>query len=274
MNNNHNIKDLDLLYNDAKKLINEIAVEKLDGIIIKNITSVVTDLEEYWHGPDAIIQINRLISIKNSLIDNYDTIGNIGVYISMLVKNYRDAQNANSTILPSFLKLDYKKLVKSQTVNSNSSEVFMNNNISNTVNSLNKLVANIEDLNNSVNTIKEAILNNWLQDDENRNYALKMFDDFSNNLVSIIKEINDIVKCINTSIENYNASANKIDSMPSLASMINSNTSSPVKEYTKEEQQVLDSIKKNFEFNKTVNDSFNHILFNEVKKDLEDKGVL
>ena len=37
MNNNHNIKDLDLLYSDAKKLIDGIVSEKIDGYDIVEI---------------------------------------------------------------------------------------------------------------------------------------------------------------------------------------------------------------------------------------------
>ena len=272
MNSNHDIKDLDLLYEDAKKLVNVIVTDQIDGVILKDINGIIVNMGENWHGQDAATQINKLIDVNNMIIDNRDILGNIGSYISMLAKNYRDAQNSNSTLLPSFTQLEYKKIMKSKPVIDNSSEVYMSNELSNNITILNNIVNSIEDINNSVIVTKDSIFNNWIQEDENRNYALKMLEQFSENSKTITKNINDVIKNINNSIDNYNLSKNKVSSMPSLASMFASEETT--KEYSPEEVKVLDSIEKNFDSNKKVTNDFNNALVEEMKKDLKSKGIL
>ncbi len=274
MNNNHDIKDLDLLYLDANKLLNEIVDERIDKIILKRIEETINDLKDCWHGNDAIKEINKLIEVKNLLIDNRDIAGNIGVYIALLAKNYRDAQNANGNVLPSLNQLNYVKISKSETIDASSSELFMSDDIGSVVTSLTSLLSDIEELNETMLIRKNSILDNWIQDDDNRNFAVKMFKKFYDNTDSICKKINDIIKCTNTSIENYNASKNKVDNtMPSLESMFISNNSK-VNEYTNEEKVVLKSIEKRLDNNKNISDKFNNILYSEVKKDLQNRGII
>ena len=274
MNSKHNVNNLDLLYADAKRLINDVVVSKIDEDVLKSFNDIISNIDEYWRVQDAIIQVNKLIDMNNLLIDNRDIVGNIGVYISMLAKGYRDVQNSNSVILPSFTQLEYKKINKTQILNTNSSEIFMSNNISNVVTILNNSLASLEDINASVLEIKNSIISNWVQEDENRNYALKMFDKFFENITSIIKNINEIISCINTSIDSYNSTLNNATSMPSLESMFNTNDNNLVREYTVEEQNVLDNIEKNFDSNKELTTNFNNILISEVKKDLVNKGII
>lgn len=270
MNNKHDIRDLDLLYEDAKKLINEFVSDKIDGNILKTIDKSINDIKECWHGQDSIIQINKLIDVKNLLIDNRDILGNIGVYISMLVKNYRDAQNINSAILPTLTQLTYTKMNKVERIKSNSFEVYMNSSISNVVNNLNSFTTSLREFDDNVAKVKNSITNNWLEENENKNYAIKMFSKFSLNLTNIINNVKEIIKCINTSIDNYNFSVDN-NSMPSLESMF-----SVVKNKDKstEEKRILDSIEKNFQNNKQMSNKFNEIIVNEVKKDLISKGII
>lgn len=274
MNSEHNIRDLDLLYSDAQKIINGVIGERLDTSILKSITDAITNIKEYWHGQDATIQVNRLIDTKNLLLDNRDILGNIGVYISMLAKNYRDAQNANGTVLPSFNSLEYKPIAKNQKIESNSQEVYMNNNISNIITILNSIASSIEELNSNVALIRNSIFNNWVKEDENRNYALKMFDKFTENEDIVIKNIDEIIKCITTSIENYNFSLAGVSSIPSLESMMNDTAKQTEKAYTQEEQQILNGIEKNFKDNQKITETFNNTLREEIKKDLMSKGIL
>ena len=274
MDNNHNIKDLDLLYLDAKKLINEIVLERIDGNVLANIDKTIDNLIEQWHGDDAVIQINKLISTRNMLIDNRDIIGNIGVFISMLAKNYRDAQNINGVTLPSFIQLTYQKVNKVEKINNNSKEIYMNENIRSTIDNLNNVNSSIEELNNTVNKIKTSVFDNWIQDGEDRNYALKLFEKYIENSDNITNSINDSIKCINKSIDNYNISKNKINSMPSLESMFASNSQTNEKQYSPEEQKVLNSIEKNIDSYAKLSDKFNNVLVNEVKKDLVRKGII
>lgn len=272
MNNNHNIRDLDMLYSDAKRLISEIITDKIDAVVLKNIGDVINNINDYWRGQDANIQINKLIDVEGLLIDNRDILGNIAVYISMLVKGYRDAQNMNTVILPSFPLLDFNKLTKRQKINGTSSEVYMNNNLLNIIASLNQTELKVEEINNIVTTIKSSILDNWIQEDANRDYAIKMFDKFSEDSITIINQLKEIIDCINTSMDKYNSSFAGATVMPSLESMFD-NTDIVSKQYTVEQQQTLDSIEKNFENNKIVSDAFNSTLIEEVKNDLIDKGI-
>ena len=280
MNNNHDIKDLDLLYEDAKKLINEIVTEKFDGDVIKSITSAMDSIANTWRGPDALVQTNSLIDVKNLLIDNREIVGNIGVYISMLAKNYRDAQNANAMILPAFIQLEYEKLEHMQNVSGNSTEVYMNNDALNTVTILNNTITSIEELNSLVTTIKGSIFNNWGQEDDNHAYAVKLFEEYSNNMVNIVAKITDVIGCINRAVENYNVSINNVSvgaasgGMPTLASMFEAKNDKVMKEYTPEEKKILGYIEENFASNKKITTDFNQALVNEVKKDLISKGVL
>ena len=133
--------------------------------------------------------------------------------------------------------------------------------------------SSLENVNNSVSTIKNSILDNWIQQDENRAYALKMFDKFEENIKDILKCINDISKSISISIDSYNKSVSKVNAIPSLASMFEEETTTQ-KEYTVEQQQVLTSIEKNFDDNKSLNDRFNDTLVSEVKSDLKNKGII
>lgn len=268
--NNHNVKDLDLLYADAKEAINCIVSEKIDGIALKDIDNAINNLEEHWHGQDAVNQINNLIGIKNLLISNRDIIGNIGIYLSMVAKRYRDAQNSNSALLPSLPQLNYSKISKSEKISNTSAEIYMSNDISNTITILNNFIIALKEINSLVSKSKDSIFDNWIQDDENRNYALTMFDNFTNNSADIIKKTNETIKNINTSIDNYNSS---VSAIPSLESIFNDSTDNN-EEYSDNEIKVLNSIEKNFENNKKITDNFNNILIDEVRKDLIDKGII
>ena len=273
MNNNHNIINLDSLYEDAKKLVNEIIVEKLDGNVLAKLDKIIDNLVEEWHGEDATVQINKLIGARNTLVDNRDIIGNIGVYISMLAKNYRDSQNVNGVVLPSFTQLTYSKIKKRDKITNVNQGVYMDSDIRNTVSSLNSIISSLEELNTVVNQIRNAIFDNWIQEDENRNYALKMFGNYNDNSITTTNIINEFIKCINKSIDSYNASKNKINSMPSLESMFASNQTTE-KQYSPEEKQMLNYIDKNIDSYKKISDKFNDILVNEVKKDLVSKGII
>ena len=273
MNNNHNIINLDSLYEDAKKLVNEIIVEKLDGNVLAKLDKIIDNLVEEWHGEDATVQINKLIGARNTLVDNRDIIGNIGVYISMLAKNYRDSQNVNGVVLPSFTQLTYSKIKKRDKITNVNQGVYMDSDIRNTVSSLNSIISSLEELNTVVNQIRNAIFDNWIQEDENRNYALKMFGNYNDNSITTTNIINEFIKCINKSIDSYNASKNKINSMPSLESMFASNQTTE-KQYSPEEKQMLNYIDRNIDSYKKISDKFNDILVNEVKKDLVSKGII
>lgn len=273
MDNNHNIKDLDLLYLDAKKLVDDIALDGIDENILAIFDKIVDDLVEQWRGYDAVVQINKLIEARNLLIDNRDIVGNIGVFISTLAKNYRDAQNVNGVILPSFIQLTISKVDKIEKINNGSQEVYVNGNIRNTITNLNNIVSPLDELNGLVNKISVSIFDNWIQDDENRNYAIKMFKKYSENSVKITNIINEFIKCINKSIDNYNASKNAINSMPSLESMFASSQITE-KQYSPEEKKMLNHIDKNIDNYKKINDKFNDVLVNEVKKELVNKGII
>ncbi len=270
MNNKHNIQDLDLLYADAKKLIDEVVLERIDGDILINIDEVINDMDEKWHGVDANLQINKLIDVKNMILDNRDIVGNIAVYLSQLVKGYRDAQNANANILPSFSVLNFTKIAKSLKVENNSTEIYMSDDIANECTVLNNLTTSIEEVNGLVNKISNAIFINWIQEEENRTYAIKMFEKFSKNSVDINKQINDIIRAINKSYDSYNFTVSKVDTTPSLEAMFTESS----EEYTEEEKTVLSSIEKNFNDNKAITDNFNMTLVDEIKKDLRSKGII
>ena len=270
MNNEHSIKDLDLLYSDAKRLVNEVVNESIDGDILKYISSIIEDFNKYWRGEDATIQVNNLIDIKNKIIENRNIIGNIGEYISMLVINYRDAQNSNGIVLPSFPTLSFNKLEEIENISTSTTEIFMNNEINNVTSTLNNIINTIEELNTSLESTKTSIFNNWVQEDENRIYASKMFTKVNTNNTNIINGINDVINNINTSIENYKNTTNKISSMPTLESMIEDK---PITNNI-EQSEVIKSIETNIQKNKELNTTFKNRVYEELKKELIDKGYV
>ena len=276
MDNDHNIKDLNLLYSDSNKLINEIVVDNYDNNILKNTNEVLTKINEDWHGKDATMQINNLIDAKNLMIDNREIVGNIGVYISTLVKTYRDAQNSNGQILPAFKELTFNRISKSEKTNNTTTEIFMNKDITNTISIINNIANDIEELNNSISQIKESIFNNWLEEDENRNYALRMFEKYTINSNNIVKIIDDISKNIRNAIDNYNNINKLVASNGSLESMFENKTKSvEAKEVlTTEEQKVVESVNNTLEKNRQINKEFKESVIEAVKKDLKDKGII
>ena len=274
MDNSHNIKNLDLLYLDAKKLVNEIVTDKIDEKLLLNIDKTTEELKEQWHGKDGIVQINKMIEIRNILIDNRDIIGNIGVYISMLAKNYRDAQNINGVILPTCVPLTYTKLAKTDEINSNSQEIYMDKNIKNTITNLNNIISSIEELNELVSKTRNSIFDNWLEENEHRAFALKKFEKYFENSSNMVNTINNIIKCINKSIDSYDSSKNAISSMPSLETMFENNNQAINNIPTEEQVQLLNSINKNIDDYTKLSDKFNDVLVNEVKKDLISKGII
>ena len=276
MDNDHNIKDLNLLYSDSNKLINEIVVDNYDNNILKSTNEVLTKINEDWHGKDATMQINNLIDAKNLMIDNREIVGNIGVYISSLVKTYRDAQNSNGQILPAFKELTFNRISKSEKTNNTTTEIFMNKDITNTISIINNIANDIEELNNSISQIKESIFNNWLEEDENRNYALRMFEKYTINSNNIVKIIDDISKNIRNAIDNYNNINKLVASNGSLESMFENKTKSvEAKEVlTTEEQKVVESVNNTLEKNRQINKEFKESVIEAVKKDLKDKGII
>lgn len=270
MNKECNINDLDLLYEDAKKIINKIVLEQIDINVLKNINEVINNLGEYWRGQDANNQINEIIDIKNSILDIRNNIGDLAIYISKLVNKYCNIDNSKSNKISTYTKLSYIKIEKVSKIKVESQEVFINNDVLNFVTILNNSISGLEEVMKTITKTKNSIICYWTSEDEHIEYITNMFDKCIKNIKNIIKEINNSIKNINVSLDKYNSIMSKMNSITSL----NDTNNKKKKDFTPEQKKVLTSIETNLNKNKKVSNGFNKRLVDEVKKDLKNKGIL
>lgn len=265
--NNNNINNIDLLYEDAKRLINEIVLERIDNNISKELRKLIEDFNNYWIGQDATSTINNLIELENKIIDTRDIIGNIGVDLSYIVKNIRDQENLEEIKLPPFQLLSFKHIDKLDTVFTSTTEIYMSEEINNINSILNNISINIDELNLSIETIKTSILTNILDDNKisiDNNFKKVLLN--INNIETSINEINN--KIIN-SIENYKSINNKFNNITTkpISNNIETNT------YSIKEKEVLNAIKNNIETNKEINKEFTDKVYSKLKEKLSKEGI-
>lgn len=273
MDINQNIKDLDLLYLDAKELVNKIILEIYDTSILKSINDAINSLDEFWRGQDAIHQTNKVIEAKNYIIDNRELLGELGVYISTLIKTIRDNERVNSSNLPPYSKLYYNKIKKQELIDNSSLEVFLDNNITILFNNFDSILTDLEDISKTVSRIKESIITNWNSETEEYKHVIKTIDTFIDDNNKSIKNIENITKGIKTAIDNYDMALTTMSGLPSLDSMFDNNENVKPK-LTNEQELVLTNIDIQFKNNKKLNTDFNSKLIEEVTNELKGKGIL
>lgn len=270
---NYNIKDLNLLYLDAKELVNKIVLEVYDNSVLKSINDAINSLDEFWRGQDAVYQTNKIIEAKNFIINNRDSLGEVGVLISKIVKANRDKDNTNSNLLPPYSQLYFNKIKKQEYIDNSSLEVFLDNNITILFNNFNSILSDLEGINKTVTKIKESINANWDDETEDRKNVIKSLDIFIDDNNKSIKNIENITKGIKTAIDNYDMALSTMSGLPSIDTMFDSNENVKPK-LTEEQESILTNIDIQFKNNKKINDDFNSKLIEEITNELKSKGIL
>ncbi len=264
-----NIKDLDLLYSDALKLKEDILTSKIDNNILNRLNLCINNIIDNWQSQDANIQINKIISLYNDIIGIRSYIGNLAVFLYSLAQTYRDAQITNGAKLNVFNEIRYNSINEKEAYVNDSPTLYVGNNIQNVFTILDDTIEDISQLSSSIIVIRESIFSNWVVSDENRSYAVNMFDDILNKLSTYKQSINDVINNIRTALSNYsNVTAKKVE-IPSLIEM---NRISDSKRNVIKEEAVLEHIQKNLNDNKEMSQNFNDALRNQVIKDLQEEG--
>lgn len=271
MNNEHNIRDLDLLYFDSSKLLNEIMTNSLDQDILNAIVAGISKIEECWQGEDANAQLHKIVSIYNSLVEVRNYIGNTSVFLSTLASSYREAQISNGAALDNFTLLQYTEMNKMEENIHKSSTVYISNDLLDVCTLFNEIAGKISKLNTSIHDTSESIFSNWIIGDDNRNYAIDLFKMISTNLTNVEEQLSEMSGVIQKAVQNYKASLSKVSSIPSLSSM---NQKTEMQTSVVEEHEMISHIENNLKENRTVSADFNNQLIEEVKKVLVKEGIL
>ena len=90
----HRVNDVQLLYDDAVALYNDVVCNKADTII-EDLTKATETLKNCWEGVDAAVQINHVIDVHNAMVKVRNALAGLSRDSSYVASKYREIQNAN-----------------------------------------------------------------------------------------------------------------------------------------------------------------------------------
>lgn len=106
---NHKINNVTDLYEDAKRLYNELIISSNDSSadgILAHLNTAIEALKTSWEGKDAGKQINNIIGVYNSIVDVRNRLSRLSANCCEIASNYREIQNNNGGGLPSLQKIE------------------------------------------------------------------------------------------------------------------------------------------------------------------------
>lgn len=199
---NHKVRDVQQLYDDARKLYTEVVQNQADGII-NELNGAINILKENWKGVDAGVQINNVVDVYNGMASIRNALANLAKDSSSVASNYREIQRLNSANIDVLRPIEIdgeKQRMEAYTDTTDTIDITPE-----AVNGKSKLDATndaYESFKSSVDRSYNAIMDNW-QAGPGRNNAEGAFNEFMSNATKYKQTLEDVSRSITTALRNY-----------------------------------------------------------------------
>lgn len=201
---NHKVDRVQDLYNSSEELYNNVVIKGDCSVenMLEDLGNAITNLKTYWHGADAGLNIQKVITIYNSLVEVRNALASLACDSSGVAELYRNIQIANGVNMPEIQRLHYSDKGKLEDYTDNKDTIDISpeaeqgkNNIEAVVNSMDTFITN-------VNTKYNEIMDNWTQG-TGRNNADQAFTEFLNKAAEYKKTLTGVSDTIANALKNY-----------------------------------------------------------------------
>ncbi|MBR4694145.1 MAG: hypothetical protein IKP07_04975 [Bacilli bacterium] len=201
---NHKVDRVQDLYNSSEELYNNVVIKGDCSAenMLEDLGNAITNLKTYWHGADAGLNIQKVITIYNSLVEVRNALASLACDSSGVAELYRNIQIANGVNMPEIQRLHYSDKGKIEDYTDNKDTIDISpeaeqgkNNIEAVVNSMDTFITN-------VNTKYNEIMDNWTQG-TGRNNADQAFTEFLNKAAEYKKTLTGVSDTIANALKNY-----------------------------------------------------------------------
>lgn len=199
---NHKVNNVQELYNDAKKLYDEVVHDKADGII-NNLNQAINTLKNSWSGKDAGVQINNVVEVYNAMTKIRNALALLAKDSTAIASNYREIQNANRANLENLAPLTIEgEIVAMEPYEDLRDTIQITAEAMTGKNLLDNVNASYEEFKSAVTREYEAIMGNW-QAGMGRDKAESAFGEFMANADKYKTVLEDVSKSITDALKNY-----------------------------------------------------------------------
>ncbi len=199
---NHKVNNVQQLYDDAKKLYDDIVLGKADNII-NNLNQAISTLKNSWEGKDAGAQINNVVEVYNAMTKIRNALAQLSKDSSVVASSYREIQNANRANLDTLVPLTIEgEKIMIEPYEDNRDTINITAEAMNGKSALDNVNNLYEEFKTDVRRYYEAIMGNW-QAGTGRERAETAFSNFmasSNRYKSILEEVS---QSITDALKNY-----------------------------------------------------------------------
>lgn len=198
----HKVTNVQLLYDDAKSLYNNVVLGKAD-VMINDLNRSINSLKGSWEGKDAGIQIQNVVDVHNAMVKLRNALVELAKDSSRVASRYREIQNANRANLETLApltsegeKFPMENYVDNRDTINITSEAMNGKNILDGVNN------QFEDFKNEVRKLYDNIMNNW-QVGTGRERTASAFSEFMSSSDKYKEILREVSQSIADALKNY-----------------------------------------------------------------------
>ncbi len=200
---NHKVNDVDALHASAKKL-HEDLVGQQSKSIIDDLDKAIEILRTNWKGPDAKININRVVAIRNGMTEFRNALDELASASGDIAYNYREIQNSNLANKPVLAKIGSTIATTIGDYADPTIGVEVKAGLADVRSPLNSAKTKMEALISNFDSLKTEMLDNNFQEGPGREEAINAFkafkDKFNSNYIPSFVNIN---RDVDQALKNY-----------------------------------------------------------------------
>ena len=200
---NHKVNDVDALHASAKKL-HEDLVGQQSKSIIDDLDKAIEILRTNWKGPDAKININRVVAIRNGMTEFRNALDKLASASGDIAYNYREIQNSNLANKPVLAKIGSTIATTIGDYADPTIGVEVKAGLADVRSPLNSAKTKMEALISNFDSLKTEMLDNNFQEGPGREDAINAFkafkDKFNSNYIPSFVNIN---RDVDQALKNY-----------------------------------------------------------------------
>ena len=199
---NHKVENIELLYNDAKGLLDNVVLGTADDVM-STLEAGIDNLKTNWHGADATVNINDLIKVYNGLSEIRNALAELAVNSSLVAKTYQDIQINNGASVAPLSELSYTKKSGLETYSDSTPGVSIVPTANEGKGKVDSAKSSFESFVEEAKSAYDKIMNNWTVGGETRAAAESAFTTFNNEVNNYISVMTDVSTNITNALSNY-----------------------------------------------------------------------
>lgn len=198
----HKVRSVQELYDDAKKLYDEVVLRKGDTII-NNLSQAIQILKNSWEGQDAGIQIQNIIEIYNAMTKIRNALAILARDSTAVASKYRDIQVAGradlSVLTP--ITIDTERILL-EPYEDRRDTINITNEATNGKAILDAINNQYDDFKSDARKYYDLIMENW-QSGIGRNSAEETFSEFMLNADRYKSKLEEVSISLANALRNY-----------------------------------------------------------------------